>query len=185
MLQSLKFIFAINRLMGRVESFLLVVILIVMLIFASLQVILRNFFDTGVDWGDVFARHLVLWVAFFGATLSTMDGRHIRIDALLNVISKRWQPLVEVITSLFCIIVGGLLTFAAYKFMTDEKMAATILFENIPTWYFIMIMPLGFAMITFRFVVHLMELLLKFSGKKIPSARDGDGLEISVNLKLK
>lgn len=185
MLHPLKWLFGLNRLLGRMESFLLVLLLIVMLIFASLQVILRNFFDTGVDWGDVFARHLVLWVAFFGATLSTMEGRHIRIDALLNVISKRWQPPVEVLSCLFCIIISGLLTHAATKFMLGEKMSASILFENVPTWYFMVIMPLGFALITFRFVVHLMELLLKFSGKKIPTTTGGEGLEISVNLKLK
>lgn len=190
---GLRLILGLNRLLCRVESFLLGFTLIVMLGFASLQVILRNFFDTGIGWGDVFARHLVLWVGFFGATLATNESRHIRIDALLKIIPKKWQPLVEVFGYCFCIVVGLLLMDAAYKFMSDEKMAATILFSDIPTWYFISIMPIGFALISFRYVVLLMQLLMRFAGIKVPaskvagqtSASDDGAFEISLKLKIK
>lgn len=177
----------LNRLMCRLEEFLLVSVLLAALFFSFLQVILRNFFDSGINWGDVFTRHLVLWIGFFGATISTLEDRHIRIDALSKVLPKKALPVVELFICLFCIVVGYLLFFSAYHFVDGEKAARTILFEGIPTWYFIVIMPVGFAIITFRYFVKLVEMLYKFGGKKLELAkpREGAGLDISVKIKLK
>ncbi len=180
----MKLLFALDRLMARAEGFLLVLILIVMLCFATLQVILRNFFDTGIEWGDVFARHLVLWIGFFGATLSSKEGKHIRIDALTKIFPKRITPVIEMFVSVFCIVVGVLLTAAANKFMQDERGSGSILFLNVPTWYFITIMPLGFAIITFRYFVMLMEQLSAFGPQSKSSPKEHKPFEISVNIKI-
>lgn len=187
MLNPLNWIFGLNRLCSRLESFLLVSTLIVMLVLSSLQVILRNFFDTGIDGGDVFARHLVLWLGFFGATLSTLENRHIRLDALVKIIPQKWHPLIEVVVSCFCIGVGYLLACAAWRFMAAERASQTVLFSGIPTWYFITIMPVGFGLITFRHGVSFLEQLLTFGGRKIPStdALEHSELDISVKIKLK
>lgn len=186
-LKPLSILFTLNKILIKLERFLLSALLITMLFFASLQVFLRNFFDTGIEWADVFARHLVLWVGFFGATLATQDNRHIRIDALTKVISKKWQPLIEVFITIFCIIVSYLLAMAALKFTLDEKMAETVLFEGIPTWYFIAIMPIGFGLISFRLVIKLIEILLNFGGKKVEDVYETDDdseIDFSVNIKL-
>lgn len=132
-----------------------------------------------------FARHMVLWVGFFGATLATQEGRHIRIDALTKLISKRWMPIIELFIFMFCITVGFLLFCAAYKFTVDEKMAGTILFEDIPTWCFIVIMPVGFGIITFRYFLKVIELFLKFSGRKVPGPKAGEPSEIDISVKIK
>lgn len=187
MLYPFRIIFALDRLFARLEGFLLSVTLIVMLSFASLQVILRNFFDTGIEWGDVFARHLVLWVGFFGATLSTKEDRHIRIDAFTKIIPARWKPLVDFLVCCFCIVVGLFLYDAAAKFVLSEKMAGTTLFKGIPTWYFIVIMPAGFLVISFRYLVFLLGILAKLSGKdveKMLTKEESPEIEISVKVKL-
>ncbi len=185
MFNPLRIIFAIDRLLLRLESFFLVTILGVMLGFTSLQVILRNFFDTGVQWGDVFNRHLVLWIGFFGATISTKENKHIRIDALTKIFSVKLQPLVEMVVNIFCLIVGALLAHAAYRFMQDERAAGEILFLSVPTWYVIVIMPVGFGIITFRCFVQLLEVLLKFGGRKIPAIGECHSPELELSVKIK
>jgi len=187
MLNPLTWLFGFDRLLAKLEGFLLATTLITMLFFAFLQVVLRNLFDTGIIWGDVFARHLVLWVGFFGATLATREGKHIRIDALTKALPKRALPIIELFINIFCIIVGFLLFQAALKFMLDERMAGTILFEEVPTWYFITIMPFGFGVITFRYFIKLVELLMTFGGKKkeLKHAQEHQELDISLKIKLK
>ncbi|MBI2339871.1 MAG: TRAP transporter small permease [Deltaproteobacteria bacterium] len=187
MLNPLNWLFGLNKLLVKIETFLLGLTLIVLLFFASLQVVLRNFFDSGINWGDVFARHLVLWIAFFGATLSTREGRHISIDALAKVLPARAKPIVDLFIRFFCIVVCFLLAKAAWKFMMDEKGAETILFAKVPTWYFITIMPAGFAVITYAYFVQIVEVLWKFGGggKAIAKAKEHQEMEISVKIKLK
>ena len=187
MLYPFRIIFAIDRLLARLEGFFLNFTLIVMLALASLQVILRNFFDTGIEWGDILARHLVLWVGFFGATLSTREDRHIRIDALTKVIPDKWKPLVDFFVCCFCIVVGLFLYDAAAKFVLSEKMAGTTLFKGIPTWYFILIMPAGFLVISFRYLVFLLKILVRLGGKdpdKLSTRGESAEVEISVKVRI-
>lgn len=185
-LNPIKLLLGINKGLAKLEGFLLVSVLLTALFFAFLQVILRNFFNSGISWGDVFTRHLVLWIAFFGATLSTLEDKHIKIDALLKVIPKKFLPLVELIINIFCIIVSYLLFMSALKFVVDERAAQSILFAGIPNWYFIVIMPVGFALITFRYFIIMIEGLYKFAGKKLPAGDfKAPELDISLQIKLK
>jgi len=84
-------------------------------------------------------------------------------------------------------VVGLFLCDAAYKFVLSEKMAQTTLFKGIPTWYFITIMPAGFLIISFRYLVVLLGILAKLSGKdveKMLSKEASPEIEISVKVKL-
>jgi TRAP-type C4-dicarboxylate transport system permease small subunit len=127
---------------------------------AFLQVILRNFFSYSILWGDIFLRHMVLWVGFLGASLATREKRHINVDVLSRVLSpakKRW---VYLITSLFSTLVCALLSKAAYVFVADERAAGTTIFLNVPLWLFMSIILVGFVSITFRFLLQSLEAVL-------------------------
>jgi TRAP-type C4-dicarboxylate transport system permease small subunit len=71
----------------QLEQILLVILLSSMILIAFLQIVLRNFFATGLSWGDPLVRNLVLWIGFIGATLATREGKHINIDLV-----SRWLP---------------------------------------------------------------------------------------------
>jgi len=142
-----------------VENTLIIIILTVMVLMAFLQVLLRNFFETGILWGDVFLRHLVLWVGFLGASLATREEKHINIDILTRVIPKKYVPFVKIIVDIITIVICVLLAKAGYTFVHYEMEANTILFQNIPAWYFQIIIPVGFSLIGFRFFLKLLEQL--------------------------
>jgi TRAP-type C4-dicarboxylate transport system permease small subunit len=73
----------IDAAIGRVEQALLVVLLSVLILIAFSQIILRNFFSTGIAWGDALVRSLVLWTGFIGATIAAREGQHISIDVVI------------------------------------------------------------------------------------------------------
>ena len=58
-----------------------------MIIMAFGQVVLRNFFHTSIEWGDVFLRHLVLWLGFLGAVIATGEGRHLKIEFINKLVA--------------------------------------------------------------------------------------------------
>ena len=51
----------------RFEIALLALVLISMVLIATLQIILRNFFDTGLIWIDPLLRTMLLWLGLLGA----------------------------------------------------------------------------------------------------------------------
>lgn len=141
----------VDEMIGRVEGTLLVIFLSLMILMAFLQIILRNVFATGLTWGDSLVRNLVLWVGFIGATLATREGKHINIDVLSRWSPSLGRPLIDFITQWSSLLICGLLTVAALKFIKNESQMGTVSFLGIPSWIPEAILPVTFGLITFRF----------------------------------
>lgn len=139
------------------ENSIILVTLGSMVILSFLQVLLRNFFDTGLLWGDILLRHLVLWVGFVGASLATREEKHINVDILTKLISPRIVPFIKFCVHLFAILICSVLAKASWIFLTFEIEAGTVIFLNIPAWYIQIILPIGFALIGFRFLLKIMD----------------------------
>jgi len=153
----MKFIAKINNFLAYIESAFLITLLITMILLAFLQVILRNFFSTSILWGDIFLRHLVLWVGFLGAALATKESKHISIDVLSRILSPKLKKITGFVTNLFAAIVSFFLMKASFTFISYEKESQSTLFADIPVWIFQSIIVIGFALIMFRFLIHSME----------------------------
>ena len=139
------------------ETFVLVSVLGIMVIFAFLQVVLRNIFNEGILWGDILLRHLVLWVGFLGASLATRQQKHINIDIFSRFMSDKGKSIVRLITNLFSVFICYILAEAGWTFIQDEQMMGTVIFADIPAWYFQTIIPIGFFLMSFRFLVLSLE----------------------------
>ena len=135
----------------RAEQTLIVTFLSFMILIAFLQIVLRNLFFTGLDWGDSFLRNLVLWIGFIGATLATREGKHINIDVVSRWLPSLGKNVVTLITHLFSFLICCLLTYAALKFIKNEVQMGNRTFLKIPAWVPEMILPMTFGLMTFRF----------------------------------
>jgi TRAP-type C4-dicarboxylate transport system permease small subunit len=149
----MKAIEKLNSWIERAETIVLVSVLAVMVIFAFLQVVLRNIFHEGILWGDILLRHLVLWVGFIGASLATREQKHINIDLFGRFLSDKGKKIVRLITNLFSVFICYILANASWTFVQDEKMMGTEIFSDIPAWYFQTIIPIGFFLMSFRFLI--------------------------------
>lgn len=162
----LKILELINNWIEKFETFLIVLILGIMVLLAFIQVILRNVFAEGILWGDILLRHLVLWVGFIGASLATREEKHINIDLFTRFLSKGLKEFVRIITNIFAAFICAVLTYAAQNFVLDEKVMGTTIFNDIPVWYFQVIIPFGFMVMSFRFLVLALHNFSTLLGKK-------------------
>lgn len=144
----------IDRWLEKISGWLLVFILGVMIVMAFGQVVLRNFFDASIEWGDIFLRHLVLWVGYFGAVIATGERRHLKIEFVTKIVPPKARKIFFVITNLFAAAVCYFLMEASIAFLQLEIEAESILILDLPSWYFIVVIPIGYAIISFRFAVH-------------------------------
>ena len=164
----MKILEKINAWIEQTETALLVLVLGFMVVFAFLQVVLRNIFDEGILWGDILLRHLVLWVGFIGASLATREQKHINIDLFSRWLPEKGKNITRFITNLFSLFICYLLTDASWTFVQDEKMMGTTIFEEIPAWYLQIIIPIGFFLMSLRFLIHafnnIVDILKKQEG---------------------
>jgi C4-dicarboxylate transporter DctQ subunit len=147
----------VDATIDRIEQTLIVTFLGFMILIAFLQIILRNFFFTGLDWGDSLLRNLVLWIGFIGATLATREGKHINIDVVSRWLPALGKNAVTLMTHLFSFLICCLLTYAALKFIKNEAQMGSKTFLNLPAWVPEMILPMTFSLMTFRFGLRSMK----------------------------
>ena len=159
----------INTYLARFEEWLLVVIVLFMVTLAFLQVILRNIFAENLMWGDPLLRHLVLWVGFIGASLATKENKHINIDAMSRFLKGRIKTAVQALISLIAMSASLILCSAAWDFIMMEREYGGPVFGNVPAWYFQIIIPIGFGLMSLRFFIQALEQVYLLFTKK------GDG----------
>lgn len=159
---SMKFLQRINNTAARLEEWILIIVVMGMVFFSFLQVVLRNVLSEGILGGDIVLRHLVLWVGFIGASLATRSERHINIDIFSRFLKGRAKRLSGIIVNLFSAVIAYFLTSASVSFVLMEREFKTILFGSVESWYFQIIIPIGFAIITFRFLVLSLDELVQF-----------------------
>jgi TRAP-type C4-dicarboxylate transport system permease small subunit len=142
----------INRIVSAVEDILIVLFLGVMVIMVMLQVIMRNMYQSGIVGGDDLVRHLVLWIAFFGAGVATRSNAHVRMDALTNFMPERLLKYSDVVVSLFSFIISAIMVYASVKFLYIEYQShGHSPFLNLPLWMLQSILPVGYLLLACRF----------------------------------
>ncbi len=166
----MKFLRFISTSISHLEKWLVVFMLATMILLAFLQVVLRNFFSTGILWADPFLRHLVLWICFLGASLATLEDRHINIDVLNRFLKPKLKIFSGIIINIFAIYVSYLLADASFTFIKDEMNAATIAFRigkiEFLTWHLQIIILIGFSIMIFRFFIKAVENIIEIFKKK-------------------
>ena len=157
---------SLDRFFNRIEHVLLVLFLGSMVILAFMQVVLRNLFGTGVIWADTIVRHLVLWSGFVGAALATSEERHISIDALTKFLTARTRRVVLILTSCFAGVVCYYLASAAWLYVLEERTNGGELVLSIPTWVALLIIPVGYLLLAFHFLIKATEnAITTFTGR--------------------
>ena len=135
------------------ETVLVTILLALMILAAFSQIVLRNFFATGIDWGDALVRYLVVWVAFIGAAIATREGKHITIDLLSRWLTGGGSIAIQALACFFSAVICGLLTLAAIKFIWFESQMGGTAFFKLPVWVPELIMPVTFGLMTLRFLM--------------------------------
>lgn len=149
----MNFLKKVDGWINKAESALLIVLLIGMVLLAFAQVVLRVAFSAGFVWGDIILRHAVLWIGFLGGALGVSNNRHITIEAFAHFMSPRTRSAVSIFANLFGAAICVFLAIAAVNFVTDEISSGTTVFGNIPSWYAEIIIPVGFSLFVFHFLV--------------------------------
>ncbi len=122
--------------------------------FAVLSILLR-WFGMSPSWLEPMIRHVVFLSAFFGGSLATSKGVHIKVDLLTHLVEKsnskviRWMH--RNLVAFFCLITTIVLMKASYDFFLVEREFGSVAFLQIHSSYLVGIIPFGMGLIALRF----------------------------------
>ncbi|MEN8180092.1 MAG: TRAP transporter small permease, partial [Pseudomonadota bacterium] len=81
--------------------------------------------------------------------------RHIRIDLFSRFLSDRLKKIILSVTDLFTAVVCSLIAWHAGRFVYLEWQDGNLLFGSLPAWLGESIIPLGFGILTLRFLSNI------------------------------
>jgi TRAP-type C4-dicarboxylate transport system permease small subunit len=142
----------INRLISRLEDSLLIGLVAALLLVAVAQIVLRNALGEGLLWAEPAMRIAVLWIAMIGAMVACREGGHIKINLFEVYAQGRARRLIGALANLGACFSCAALAYASWLFVSYERMDGMTTFLNLPAWWFESILPVGFAVMTLRFL---------------------------------
>jgi TRAP-type C4-dicarboxylate transport system permease small subunit len=121
-----------------------------MLVLVCLNVILRYAFGQPLYWGDEIMIYLMVLMVYLGFGYMLIEGRHVRMTALMERLTVRTQNIVWVFTSLLSVVYFIFLLVAAVNMTIDSfqiDFISTITGLPIGPWQVVMCVGLAILLI--------------------------------------
>jgi TRAP-type C4-dicarboxylate transport system permease small subunit len=157
----MKIVRLIDRGLSTLVTVLLVCSFSLMLALAAAQVVLRQVLHANLSWGDLAARHLVIWVGFFGAALASRRGQHFHIGFIARLLGPRSRPWLHAASDLVAVGVCAVLVGASWTFVTVGLDPKATLFLGIRQTTAALIVPGGFGLMGVQFALRVIQSLGK------------------------
>ena len=132
------------------EDTLLLVILLSMILLAGAQIVLRNFFDFSLFWGDEMLRLMVLWLTVAGGLAASRLDKHISVEVLDRFLPSSLQVPVRIILDLFTAAVCALICWQSSRFVMSSYEYGDTVMNSVPAWIAQIVMPIGFGLMAWR-----------------------------------
>lgn len=140
----------------RIERVVLAVLVTGMVGLATVQILLRNVWQTGLNWAEPLLGMALLWLTMLGALAAAGLGRHLAIDLATALLPRRWAAWIGRATSLFGAIVCVLLAWAAGRYVGFQRDMDITVLLGLPIWKHYMVIPVVFWLMAVRFAVRVL-----------------------------
>jgi C4-dicarboxylate transporter DctQ subunit len=168
------------KVLDKLEELIVVVMLALMTLLTFSQVVMRYGFNRGWSWALELTTVFFAVMIFVGISYGVRVGAHIGVDALVKKLPSGARRATSIVVVLLCLLYAGLVIVGSWTYVSKMK-AVGVELEDLPIqiWVVRSILPLGYALLTLRFLQVLWALIKGTSD----SLHLGD--EVAEAMKLK
>lgn len=141
------------RAFHKLEESLMALFLFSMTMLTFAEVVLRYVFNSGLSWSHEATGFLFAALIFLGMSYGVRMGSHIGVDAVVKLLPRNGQRVAGLIGSALCVVYAAIIFAGAWEYVSKIYMVG-IEAEDIhfPRWVFLSVLPIGFGLLTFRFL---------------------------------
>lgn len=138
---------------NRLEEWLMAVLLAFMTLLTFTQVVMRYVFNTGWVWSLEATTYSFAALVLIGMSYGVRTRTHIATDLLTRRLSEPLRRYVAVIAIFACLLYALMMLYGSVV-LVDRLMTLGNAARDIaaPKWVLTATMPLGFALLTYRFL---------------------------------
>lgn len=153
-----------------IETYLATVALVIFTTLVIVQVVMRYIFNSPLTWSEEIARFALAWFVFLSGSYAVKFQRHVKFSVIVDLIGKRVPIVKRIIQIIVFVLWLAFLLFILYlstqsvikQFHTGQISAGA----QLPMYLVYIGLPLGFFLMSFRVVQHLVRALGDIAKKK-------------------
>jgi C4-dicarboxylate transporter, DctQ subunit len=148
------------RWLEQFEEVLIMVLMAAMTLLSFVQVIARYVFNYSFVWALEVIGVMFAWLIFIGMSYGVRAHAHIGVDALVKSLGGKTARFMLVASAVLCIVYSLIVVWGSTLYVM-KMYEVGILMQDVPIqqWIPRAVMPIGFALLTFRFVQVLVRAL--------------------------
>jgi TRAP-type C4-dicarboxylate transport system permease small subunit len=162
------------KVITNVEEYLCEFLLGTFVVLLFLQILLRQFFQYSIPWGEELATYMFVWFAYLGAVVAAKMSAHNRVTFQFTFLPPIVKKVSEAIADLLWVGFNLYFVWLSYDFVFNRM---NVFWKSqtmgIPMKYFYMILPVAFLLMSIRILWN--NYLVLFKGVEI---RDPEAEEI-------
>lgn len=127
--------------------------------------IFGRIFGLSVIWTNELATYLMLFLVYLSAPWVLKLNGHVKVDILLTNLKERSLHINNLVVSLICMIVNGMIFWFSLKYTLNSFQAGTVLMGNIPMPQYIFFLPIviGSLFLAIRFILNFTDSFISLS----------------------
>lgn len=148
----------LKKLDQNAERWLLLTFYVMLVITMAIEVLRREIFSYSSIWGEEIVRYSFIYLAWVGAAAAVKERAHIRIDVVMHYLGPRPKALLYIFGDLVMFAVAVIALYWSYETVhVSAKFGSVTDGLRISKVWFLMAVPLGFALILVRLVQSLIR----------------------------
>ena len=129
-------------------------LMIFSLVSVCVDVVMRYFFNSPSGWILQISEYILLYIPFLSAAYVLKEDGHIKVDIILNFLSKKTEAMLNTVTSILGAIVLFILTYYGVIVTFDfyVRKVPTLKYLKIPEFLVIIVIPVGCFLFALQFI---------------------------------
>ncbi|MCD9298535.1 TRAP transporter large permease subunit [Bradyrhizobium diazoefficiens] len=154
---SRRWVVTANMVLGHAVAVPAALLVLAEIVVLSAGIVGRYVFRSPIVWSDEFAGILFLWLAMLGSVIAFQRGEHMRMTAIVGVLSAELRAFLDVIAAAASLAFLVLVVWPAYEFAADEAFVTTPALEIVNTWR-AAALPIGIGLMLIAAVLRLIRI---------------------------
>ncbi|RED50845.1 TRAP transporter small permease [Aestuariispira insulae] len=142
----------LGSVIDRLEEGVIALLFAAMTLVTFTQVVARYGFNSGAVWALELTTYLFAWMVLFGISYGVKKNAHLGVDAVVNLFGKKGQRTLGMIAVIASMVYAAILFYGGYEYVAKLfKIGIEAEDLPIPRWVPMVILPVGMALLFFRF----------------------------------
>ncbi|WP_445291820.1 TRAP transporter large permease [Bradyrhizobium sp. DOA9] len=154
---SRRWVVAANSMLGHIVAVPAALLVLAEIAVLSAGIVSRYLFRSPIVWSDELAGILFLWLAMLGSVIAFQRGEHMRMTAIVGVLSAEVRAFLDVVAAAASLAFLVLVVWPAYEFAADEAFVTTPALEIVNSWR-AAALPVGIGLMLIAAVLRLIRI---------------------------